>query len=130
MVRGIEKISLYQACDLFVLPTHQENFGLVLPEAMACGTPVITTRGVDIWPELESGGATIVDGTPEAIARAIKDLLSDPEALAARGERARRFVCDWLNPTDLAARYEAMYRDAIADPFGSAAQTAAALNPR
>ena len=44
MVRGRLKLSLYQAADLFLLPTHMENWSLVQTESMACGTPVITTR--------------------------------------------------------------------------------------
>ena len=60
-VTGDRKTALYRATDIFALPTSQENFGIVLPEAMACGIPVITTKGVDIWSELDrSGGATIV----------------------------------------------------------------------
>ena len=68
MVTGTDKLSLYRAADLFVLPTYQENFGFVLVEAMACGTCVLTTFNVDIWEEIQKGGATIVNNTPENIA--------------------------------------------------------------
>src|SRR5690606_10922906 len=62
MVPAEVKPSLYRACDLFVLPTSMENFGLVYFEALASGTPVLTTRGTDTWRELvESGGGHIVD---------------------------------------------------------------------
>lgn len=71
MVTGDVKLSLYQLADVFALPTSQENFGFVLPESLACGTPVVTTEGVDIWPELaEGGGAVIAPRTPEEIGRA------------------------------------------------------------
>ena len=43
LITGAQKVSLYQAADVFVLPTLQENFGLVLTEALACGTPLVTT---------------------------------------------------------------------------------------
>ena len=85
LVRGAEKLSLYQAAAVLAIPTHQEDFGLVFPESLACGTPVVTTRGVDIWPELESsGGAVIVDRTPGAFAEAIGGLVADADRARAR----------------------------------------------
>ncbi len=75
MVVGEEKAAVLRDAELFVLPTSQENFGYVLLEAMAAGLPVVTTRGVDIWRELEaSGGAVIVDRTPEGVAEAMERL--------------------------------------------------------
>ena len=50
-VYGADRLTLLQTCDLFVLPTRNENFGLVVGEALACGVPVITTKGAP-WSEL------------------------------------------------------------------------------
>jgi len=47
--------ALYDAAELFVLPTHSENFGNVVAEALAHGCPVLTTVGAP-WPELEPRG--------------------------------------------------------------------------
>jgi glycosyltransferase involved in cell wall biosynthesis len=110
MVRGAEKLAVYQSADLFVLPTSQENFGLVLLEALACGTPVVTTKGVDIWKELEGAGASIVEALPERLAEAIEALLKDRAALQALGRRGRRWVFDRYEPRKLASEYEAFYR--------------------
>jgi glycosyltransferase involved in cell wall biosynthesis len=114
LVTGDLKLSLYQACDLFVLPTHQENFGLVLPEAMACGTPVVTTRGVDIWPELEAGGGVITENTPEVLANQIAMLLDDREALVERGRLGQEYVRSWLDSHRVTQSYVELYREAIA----------------
>jgi glycosyltransferase involved in cell wall biosynthesis len=111
MVRGEEKLSLFQCAALFVLPTQQENFGLALIEAMACGTAVVTTRGVDLWRELEEAGAEIVEAEGVAMARAIAGLLEDREGLEARGARGREWVFEQLNPERVAGEYEAMYRE-------------------
>lgn len=52
-VYGDEKWKLFRDADVFVLPTHSENFGIVVAEALACGTPVITTVGTP-WEELNT----------------------------------------------------------------------------
>jgi glycosyltransferase involved in cell wall biosynthesis len=114
MVRGEEKVSLYQAADLFILPTSQENFGLVLIEALACRLPVITTRGVDIWKELSGAGASITDPDPLAIASAIEATLSDP-TLNDRRERGRAWVCNELNPQKVVEDYESLYKQVSAE---------------
>ena len=54
-VFGADKWTLYRNADFFVLPTFSENFGIVVAEALASGTPVITTEGAP-WQELNSCG--------------------------------------------------------------------------
>jgi glycosyltransferase involved in cell wall biosynthesis len=108
-VSGPEKLALYQAVDLFVLPTSQENWGFVLLESLVCGTPVITTKGVDIWPELvESGAATITAQDHVEMARAIQKLIED-EQLAEMRTKARNWALESLSPKKILHRYETMY---------------------
>lgn len=118
LVQGETKLSLYQACDLFVLPTHQENFGLVLPEALACGTPVLTTRGVDIWPEIEAAGGAIVDNRPEPLAQRLSQLIANRENLPALGQRGRQYIHKWLDPSNVVAGYIDLYRQATSAQLG------------
>lgn len=111
LAKGESKISLYQTAAVFVLPTSQENFGLVLIESLACGTPVITTRGVDIWEELAGAGGIIVDRTPSALADAIaRALASTDESVGAAG---RAWVFESLDPERLSDAYVSRYRSLI-----------------
>lgn len=113
MVSGVQKISLYQACDVFALPTSQENFGIVLIESLAAQTPVITTKAVDIWQELErSGAATIADRSAPAFAEAIRRIAQDRHASRRAGEHARRWVLETLDSPTIAARMADVYRTA------------------
>ena len=110
LVTGDAKAALYASADLFVLPTSQENFGFVCPEAMACGTPAVTTKGVDIWPELlESGGAEIAENTPEGVAAVVSELLRHPERLAEMGRRGREWVLGRFSGDRVAQEYRALY---------------------
>ncbi len=112
MVSGTRRTALLAGADLFALPTSQENFGYALLEAMASATPVLTTKGVDIWPELaSSGGCTLIEPTPRAIAEAVSSLLRDRTALHASGDAARAWAKAYSDPTTLANAYRGMYMD-------------------
>jgi len=99
-VDGAAKADLYNAADVFVLPTFTENFGLVVAEALAHGLPVITTRGAP-WADLETFGCGWwVDIGVDPLVHALREAmaLSDEErrAMGARGrDYVRRY--DWDN---------------------------------
>jgi glycosyltransferase involved in cell wall biosynthesis len=111
-VNGAMKLSLYQACNAFVLPSSQENFGFVLFEAMVCATPVIVTNLVDTWRELrDHGGATIVDQNAASVADGILQVLAMPAS--ARQEmcaRGRAWVLQYLEESSVGTAMAAAYQ--------------------
>lgn len=60
MVTGDAKWGAFRLAQAFVLPSHQENFGIAVAESLACGTPVLISNKVNIWREIEAGGAGLV----------------------------------------------------------------------
>jgi glycosyltransferase involved in cell wall biosynthesis len=60
MISGAKKWGALHAAEVFVLPSHQENFGIVVAEALAAGTPALISDKVNIWREIQSDGAGIV----------------------------------------------------------------------
>ena len=60
MVSGDQKWGALRASEIFVLPSHQENFGIVVAEALACGVPALISNKVNIWREVERDGAGLV----------------------------------------------------------------------
>lgn len=60
MLSGDLKWGALRAAEAFALPSHQENFGIVVAEALACGVPVLITDKVNIWREIEADGAGLV----------------------------------------------------------------------
>ncbi len=119
LITGKQKLSLCQASDVFALPTQQENFGLAIVEAMACGMAVLTTSGTDIWKEIQTAGAVITDRTPQAFAREIKILLDNPVDRVSRGVRGRQWVFDRLAAAPLGKKYEALYQSLASQKRGS-----------
>ena len=66
MVTGDLKWGALHAAEAFVLPSHQENFGLAVVEALACARPVLISDKVNIWREIQADGAGLVDTDDEA----------------------------------------------------------------
>ena len=60
MLSGDLKWGAYRTAEVFILPSHQENFGIVVAEALACGVPVLISDKVNIWREIRSMEAGLV----------------------------------------------------------------------
>lgn len=90
---GPDKWALYRSADLFVLPSHSENFGMVVAEALACGVPVLTTRATP-WSELpEQRCGWWIDAGLVPLVDALRVAVATPGAeLRAMGARGRAFV--------------------------------------
>ena len=66
MLTGDVKWGAFYGCEAFVLPSHQENFGIAVIEAMACGKVVLISNQINIWKEIQQyGGSIICDDTIE-----------------------------------------------------------------
>jgi glycosyltransferase involved in cell wall biosynthesis len=112
-VSEADKAALLSGADLLVYPSRYEGFGLPVLEAMACGTPVVTTTGGSL-PEIAGDAALLVEpGDPGQLAAAVVKLLGDQAAwsdLARRGHaRAAGFTWERCAEQTVAA-----YRKAVA----------------
>jgi len=89
MIRGDLKWGALRACEAFILPSHSENFGIVVAEALAAGKPVLTTNKVNIWQEILADGVALIeddtlDGTLNLFRRWLRMSPADQAAMTAR----------------------------------------------
>jgi len=66
MLKGRLKWGAFRVADAFVLPSHQENFGIAVAEALACGVPVLISNQVNIWYEIQRADAGYVASDDES----------------------------------------------------------------
>lgn len=105
MLSGAVKWGAFRSAEAFVLPSHQENFGIVVAEAMACATPVLTTDKVNIWREVEaSGGGIVRPDTAAGITELLGTWLSLPPEKRAGMRDAARLCFEQNFQADAAAR--------------------------
>lgn len=95
MLEGDLKWGAFRASDAFALPSHQENFGIAVVEALACGLPVLISDKVNIWREVAADGAGFV--APDTVEGATRNL-------------RRWFALDEAERAKMRARAEATFR--------------------
>ena len=116
---------LLHGCEVFVLPSRSEPFGIAIIEAMACGKPVVATRTGGIPEIIEHGqdGLLVEPDNPGELADAIQSLLNNPKLGAALGAKGRIKVGERFLWENTGSAYERLYR-AVSDP-GAASRNAA-----
>jgi glycosyltransferase involved in cell wall biosynthesis len=105
--------ALYAACDVFVLPSLEEGFGVVLTEALAAGKPVVGTKVGGIPVQIRDGwnGFLVEPANEKQLAEKIRFLIDQPEERKSMGRNSRNLAekeFDWL---EIAARYLAVYEE-------------------
>jgi glycosyltransferase involved in cell wall biosynthesis len=98
MLTGARKWGAFAAAEAFILPSHQENFGIAVVEALACGTPVLISDQVNIWREIVEDGCGFAEeddlaGTAHLLERWRATTPAERGAMSARARScfARRF---------------------------------------
>ena len=118
---GERKRQLFATADLFVLPSYSENFGIVVAEALAAGTPVITTTATP-WEELHTERCGWwIEPTAGALTTALREAvgLSESER-AAMGARGRELVRRRYTWSGIAKRWRAVYEWTVGGGSGPA----------
>lgn len=125
---GTLKWGAFSASEVFVLPSHQENFGIVVAEAMACSLPVIISDKVNIWREIDSYEAGFVandtiEGTTASMRRWSELATDDIAALRIRSRKCFNEMFDFnvtskkvLENVEQLARSTPRYRTNLSMP--------------
>lgn len=108
---GEEKSEAFFHADVCVLPSHTENFGIVIPEALAHGVPVIASRKTP-WQEVEAiGCGHWVENSPDSLAKALAGIAA--ENLAEMGAKGRSWVAETFAWTSIAEKFTKIIEDLI-----------------
>lgn len=108
--------AVLSAADIVALPSDDEGMPLSLLEAMAAGRPVVGTQ-VGAVPEIVEdriSGLLVRPGSPDALARAVAELIRDPQTARRMGALGREHVLAHYDQRTMVAAYERVLRDAAA----------------
>lgn len=106
-VSGLEKYRAFTECDVFILPTHSENFGIVVAEALAHGTPVITTVNAP-WSRIEEKNCGFwVEANPEELRSAVIKINNID--LSYLGSNGRKWMEEDYSEDGMAQKFYSLY---------------------
>ncbi|EMA44800.1 glycosyltransferase family 4 protein [Halococcus saccharolyticus] len=91
-LRDHDLLPAYKTADIFVLPSFEEGFGMVVSEAMATGTPPVASNINGVRQQIDDGetGLLVEPGSVQQLADAIEELLANPERRRQMGQRSQR----------------------------------------
>lgn len=116
MLKGRERLEAYAGCDIFVLPSYSENFGMAVVEAMTCGLPVVISNKVGIHRKIEKNKAGIVvDTNTESLYMGIKLLLENPELKKEVAINGKELVEECYDIDKVADRMMEVYERVLID---------------
>jgi glycosyltransferase involved in cell wall biosynthesis len=108
---GNDKVGAIQGAAVLALPSRQENFGLVVAEALACGVPVLITDHVNLAREVEASGSGWVTPLERTrLLEAVHDILRRGDERLLRGARASEFARAHFRWSSVAAELVNLYR--------------------
>lgn len=115
-VSGKEKYDRLSKLSALMVPSAQENFGMIVPEALICGTPVYASLGTP-WSELnECNAGWWQDNSPETITKVILDILSKSDSeLRTMGANGRKLMEEKYEQHKVAAMMKRLYEWIVAD---------------
>jgi glycosyltransferase involved in cell wall biosynthesis len=126
-VGGEQRTALFRRASVFALPSHQENFGISIVEAMANGVPAIVSPGVNLAPDIESHGAGwVVPRDGGAWRQALRAAMRDADELARKGEQARA-LAERFRWSAVGVKLTALYEQLLGSWTGAAPVPAAIL---
>ena len=106
-----EKQDIFQQADVLILPSHSENFGNVVAEALSYGIPVIASRGTP-WSRVEEVGCGLwVNNDPKILAEAIEDISKMP--YEEMGQRGREWMQQEFSWSSIAAAMMETYEEML-----------------
>lgn len=114
MVTGVQRIALLAEAKLFVLPSYQENFGNVVIESLAAGTPVIVSDQVNLQAEVKAAGVGgVVPTQVEPLALEMLRWMGDADLRRSAQEKARPFVWENYDWMKIAERWKKLYGEIV-----------------
>ncbi len=117
MLAGDPKWGAFRSAEAFVLSSHQENFGIAVAEALACGCPVLISNKINIWREIEADGAGIVaNDDVESTTKMLRTWIELPQS---KKDQMRAAALETFNNryelNKVAAEFIEMLQNAVAE---------------